>query len=91
MKRIKTLDIVLIIAGISLIVFTITMINLFKIYGYVPDTLITCVFASLSGEFGICGWIKTTKDKNQQRTWQIEDEIRQKEYMKEMQKENDTI
>lgn len=43
------------------------------IYGTVPDTLITCVFATLGGECGIMGWIKTTKDRNRERKWEQED------------------
>ena len=52
------------------------MILLFEKYGSVPDTLITCVFAALAGECGIMGWIKTTKEKNKDREWFLEDEKR---------------
>lgn len=41
------MDLILVIVGISLLVFTIVMIQLFKVYGTVPDTLITCVYATL--------------------------------------------
>lgn len=85
------MDVILAIVGIALLVFTITMIRLFIVYGYTPDTLVTCVFACLGSECGALAWIKTTKEKNQQREWQIEDEERQKEYLKEIQKENDKI
>ena len=44
-----------------------------------PDTLITCVFATLGGECGILGWIKTTKEKKQDRRWQLADMRREKE------------
>lgn len=85
------MDIILVIVGIALLAFTITMIRLFMMYGYIPDTLVTCVFACLGSECGALAWIKTTKEKRQQREWQIADEERQKEYIKEMQKENDKI
>ena len=49
------------------------------VYGSVPDTLITCVFATLGGECGILGWIKTTKEKKQDRRWQLADMRREKE------------
>ena len=62
-RNIKVMDLILVIVGVSLLVFTIVMIQLFKVYGTVPDTLITCVFATLGGECGIMGWIKTTKGK----------------------------
>lgn len=57
----------------------VAMIALFTVYGSVPDTLITCVFATLGGECGILGWIKTTKEKKQDRRWQLADMRREKE------------
>ena len=72
-RNIKVMDLILVIVGVSLLVFTIVMIQLFKVYGTVPDTLITCVFATLGGECGIMGWIKTTKDRNRERKWEQED------------------
>lgn len=70
---IGVMDIILIIVGISLLLFTIAMIRLFREYGAVPDTLVTCVFATLGGECGIMGWIKTTKDRNREHKWEQED------------------
>lgn len=70
---IGVMDIILIIVGISLLAFTISMIRLFREYGAVPDTLVTCVFAALGGECGIMGWIKTTKDRNKERKWEVQD------------------
>ena len=32
-----------------------------------------CVFAACGGEFGVMGWIKTTKDKHITRKWELED------------------
>lgn len=75
-KERRTMDFILVIVGILLISFTIAMIILFQKYGSVPDTLITCVFAALAGECGIMGWIKTTKERNKNREWQLEDEKR---------------
>ena len=82
-KSMNTMDKILVIIGIALFAFTIEMIVLFKQYGMVPDTLITCVFAALAGECGIMGWIKTCKERNKERDWNLEDEKRQREYMKE--------
>ena len=45
-----TMDFILLIVFLCLTVFTIAMIVLFTVYGSVPDTLITCVFATLGGE-----------------------------------------
>jgi len=80
-KRPKTMDVILIIVGVSLLLFTLEMINLYKIYGGVPDTLVSCVFACLGGECGIMGWIKTTKDKHTDRQWQLDDEKRRQDEM----------
>lgn len=52
------------IVGAFLLIFVITMIIVFCVVGDIPDTLVTCVFAACTGEFGILGWIKTTKEKN---------------------------
>lgn len=78
-KRMGTMDFILLIVFLCLTVFTIAMIALFTVYGSVPDTLITCVFATPGGECGILGWIKTTKEKKQDRRWQLADMRREKE------------
>lgn len=80
------MNIILVIVGVILVVFTIAMIRLFTIYGAVPDTLITCVFAACGGEFGIMGWIKTTKERNQSRDWELDD---RKQAMKQAQEPPD--
>lgn len=79
----KTMDKILIIIGVTLLAFTVAMIWIFTRYGSIPDTLVTCVFAILGGECGVMGWIKTNKDRSKDRVWQLEDEKRQRDYMKE--------
>lgn len=74
------MDIILLIIGAVLLAFTVVMIIIYVNIGSVPDTLITCVFAALGGECGAMAWIKTTKERKQEREWQIEDEERNKEY-----------
>ena len=69
----KTMDLILIILGVLLIAFTVTMIITFWRIGAVPDTLITCFYGSLAGECGIMGWIKTAKVRHQDRQWYKED------------------
>ena len=82
-KRIGTMDLILLLVFICLVIFTVTMIRLFQVSGSVPDTLVTCVFATLGGECGILGWIKTNKDKRQDRRWQREDMKREREAMEQ--------
>lgn len=72
-KSIGAMNLILAVVGITLISFTIAMIQLYRTTGGVPDTLITCVFAVCGGECGVMGWIKTTKERNQDRQWQKED------------------
>lgn len=82
-KKRKTMDIVLVVVGVLLIAFTLKMIHVFETTGAIPDILCTCVFAALSGECGIMGWIKVTKDKYTDRKWQQEDREREKREVKE--------
>lgn len=70
----KTMDLILIIVGIMLIAFTVTMIVTFWRMGMVPDTLITCFYGALAGECGIMGWIKTAKVRHEDRKWFKEDQ-----------------
>lgn len=73
-KKMGTIDKILLIIFICLVIFVVKMIQLFEAYGMVPDTLITCVFAAVVGEVSITGWIKTTKERHQDRKWQLEDQ-----------------
>lgn len=72
-KSLKTMNVVLIVVGIFLLLFTICMIKLYKETGGIPDTLVTCVFAACTGELGVMGWIKSTKDKYIKRAEKLED------------------
>ena len=72
-KGVTTMDVILVIVGVLLISFTITMIIMFVKYGAIPDTLCTCVFAALGGECGAMGWIRTTKDRQRDRSYELED------------------
>jgi len=67
------MNIILIIVGVSLLVFTIEMIRIYREFGAIPDTLVTCVFAALAGECGIMGWIKTSKERRRERGWEVQD------------------
>ncbi|MBQ9428627.1 MAG: hypothetical protein IJU41_03675 [Clostridia bacterium] len=69
----KTMDRILIIVGIALLGFTVTMTVIYCMTGGIPDTLCTCVFAALGGECGVMGWIKTTKERLRERKYEIED------------------
>ena len=86
-KKLKTMDIILVVMAVLLVAFTLKMILVFEQTGAIPDTLCTCVFAALGGECGVMGWIKTTKDKLTDRKWQIEDRAQDEKEREE--KENE--
>ena len=70
----RTMDLILIIVGTSVVIFTVVMIWLYITTGAIPDTLCTCFFAACTGECGFMGWIKTAKTQVQRREWDKEDE-----------------
>lgn len=78
----KTMDIILILIGISVFIFTIVMIWLYLMTGSIPDTLCTCFFVACTGECGFMGWIKTAKTRVQDHEWQEQYEEKQRELMK---------
>lgn len=72
-KKIKAMDVALVIVLIVTLVFTGVMIWLFIQFQCVPDTLITAFFAVVGGECGILGWIKTSKEKSKQKNEEKEE------------------
>lgn len=72
-KRIGVMDIILVFIALTLIVFSVVMIRTFWLYGAIPDTLCTCVFAVLGTECGAMAWIKTTKERYREREYEKED------------------
>lgn len=72
-KEVRTMDVILIFIAIFLLAFIVTMIVLYYITGAIPDTLCTCVFAACGGECGVMGWIKTTKERQRDRKYELED------------------
>lgn len=72
-KRPGTMDVILLVSGVALLVFTVVMVRIYLRTGAIPDTLCTCVFGALTGECGVMGWIKTSKERNKERRWQVED------------------
>ena len=73
LSKIGTLNIVLICVGLFFIWFNCQMLEMFKLVGAIPETYACAVIAATIGECGICGWIRTSKDKKQTRDWEKED------------------
>lgn len=73
-KKVGTLNLVLILVGTFFVWFNWQMILVFRECGSMPETYACAVVAATIGECGICGWIRTNKDKQQDRKWQKQDE-----------------
>ena len=86
MKK-KTMDFILIIVGISILIFTIAMIWLYLLTGGIPDTLCTCFFVACTGECGFMGWIKTAKTRFQEHEWDLEERDHQEELIEKQKEE----
>lgn len=71
---IGTMNLILIIVGVSALAFTVCMIWIFLTYAAIPDMLCTCVFTLLGGECGVMGVIKSFKEKYREWEWKKEDE-----------------
>lgn len=72
-KKIGVMDLILIIVAIVLVSYTVANLIIFLRVGSEPSTLTTCVFAAATGELGVMGWIKNTKDRQRERKWEKED------------------
>lgn len=57
MKKLNTLDKILLISYISLLIFTVVMTVIFCFKDAVPDTLVVSFFAIFTGEAGFCTYI----------------------------------
>lgn len=67
-KKIGTLNLILILVGGFFLWFNAQMLNIFRACGAIPETYACAVIAATIGECGICGWIRTTKDKQRDRS-----------------------
>lgn len=75
-SRLGTMNLILILIAAYIFWFTNRMIGIYELTSGIPDTLVQCVFALLGGECGAMAWIRTTKDKQQDRKWAAEDRAR---------------
>lgn len=86
-KEVGVMNVILIVLGVFLLIFTAIMIYLYKTCGGIPDTLVGCVFAICGCECGVMGAIKNTKEKYREREWQKEDEKEAKKQARRVKKE----
>lgn len=89
--RIGTLNLILFLVGAFFVWFNWQMLEIFREYASIPETYACAVIAATIGECGICGWIRTNKDKKRDHQWEEEEKQAEKsadsEEMEE--KEND--
>lgn len=72
-NKVGTLNIILFLVGAFFVWFNWQMICLFRQCGSIPETYACAVVTATIGECGICGWIRTNKDKRLDRKWEKED------------------
>lgn len=71
--KIGTLNLVLILVFIFFIWFNSQMLEIYRDYASIPETYACAVIAATIGEAGICGWIRTNKDRNREHKWEQEE------------------
>ena len=82
-KNVRTMDVILAVIAVFLLLFIVVMVWLYYRTGAIPDTLCTCVFAACGGECGVMGWIKTTKERQRDRQYELEDRKHQEDLEKQ--------
>lgn len=82
-RRIGTLNIILMLVGAFFVWFNWQMILMFRECGSIPETYACAVVTATIGECGICGWIRTNKDRKMERKWEKEDREEQENHDKE--------
>lgn len=82
--KIGTLNIILAFVFGFIIYFNAQMLQIFREVGAIPETYACAVIAATIGECGICGWIRTNKDKS----WERKQELEDRDYKKKERREN---
>lgn len=68
--KVGTLNLVLILMFAFFIWFNWQMLVIYREYASIPETYACAVIAATIGEAGICGWIRTTKDRRREHRWE---------------------
>ena len=87
--RIGTLNLILILVGAFFVWFNWQMLVLFQQYGSIPETYACAVIAATIGECGICGWIRTNKDRHREHQWEQEEKQAERSAEKESEEKAD--
>lgn len=68
-----TLNLVLIVVGAFFVWFNWQLLDIYRACGNIPETYACAVVAATIGECGICGWIRTNKDRKREHQWEQEE------------------
>lgn len=82
-SKIGTLNLILILVGVFFVWFNWQMLCIFQEQGMIPETYACAVIAATIGECGICGWIRTNKDRRREHQWEQEEKQAEKSAEKE--------
>ena len=81
--KIGTLNLILILVGAFFVWFNWQMLEIFRQYASIPETYACAVIAATIGECGICGWIRTNKDRRREHQWEQEEKQAERSAEKE--------
>ena len=76
--KIGTLNLVLIAVGAFFVWFNWQLLDIYQTGGSIPETYACAVVAATIGECGICGWIRTNKDRKREHQWELEEKQAEK-------------
>jgi len=63
LKKLKGLDVALLLTFGFFIWFHLQMLDLYRAYGSIPESYAVAVVGATIGEAGICGWIHNVKER----------------------------
>lgn len=72
-RRIGTLNLILILVGAFFVWFNYQILYIFREQSMIPESYACAVVAATIGECGICGWIRTNKDRRREHQWEKEE------------------
>lgn len=85
--KIGTLNLILMAVGAFFVWFNWQLLEIFRVSGSIPETYACAVVAATIGECGICGWIRTNKDRKQEHQWEMEEKQAELKERKETESE----
>ncbi len=80
--KVGTLNLVLILVGAFFVWFNAQLLDIYRENGSIPETYACAVIAATIGECGICGWIRTNKDRRREHQWEQEEKKQAEESAK---------